>query len=123
MRHPEVTHVNWLEDAFWSARAQQLASAAGEAARAALVVRRGKVIAQAVHARGAPELTAIVEASPRAQGATLYLAHAPAAHAIEVARRARVGRVVLGAGVWLDARAILAWERAGIRVERIAAAA
>jgi len=115
--------VNWLEDAFWSARAEQLARTGGDDARAAIVIRRGRVIAQAVHVRGAPELTAITEASPRAHGATIYVAHPPDVIAIDVAQRARVGRIVLGAGVLLDARSMLAWQRAGVRIDRIAAAA
>ena len=112
--------MNTLEDTFWSARTAQLAGAAGEGARAALVVRRGRAIAQAIHLRGAPELTAIVDASPRAHGATLYVAHAPDAYAIDIARRAGIGRVVLAAGVALDRRAAFAWEDAGIRVDRAA---
>ena len=115
--------MNWLEDAFWSARVAQLASSEGKDGRAALIVRRGRVIAEAIQDRGAPELVAIARATPRAHGATLYLAHAPDALAIDLARRARVGRIVLGAGVWLEARTALAWERSGIRIDRIAAAA
>jgi hypothetical protein len=115
--------MNWLEDAFWSARAAQLASSAGAEGRAALVVRRGRLLAQAIEERGAPELAAIAQATPRAHGSTVYLAHPPDALAIELARTARVRRIVLGAGVWLEPRKALDWERSGIRVERIAAAA
>jgi hypothetical protein len=104
------------EDVFWADRAQQLIRRAGGRHRVALVVREGKLVSQVLHASGAPELTAIVEASPRAAGGALYLAHAPDPRAIELARRTRVARLVLTADTPVDKSTVRAWEDAGVRV-------
>jgi hypothetical protein len=103
------------EDSFWAERAEQLLRRAGGEHRVALVVREGRVVSQVLHARGAPELTAIVEASPRAAGASLYLAHPPDPRAIELARRTRVAALVV-TGTSLDRTTCDAWETAGVRV-------
>lgn len=108
--------MNENEDSFWTARAEQLLRRAGGQHRVALVVRDGRIVSQVLHARGAPELTAIVEASPRAAGAALYVAHPPDPRAIELARRTRVATLVLTAGTSLDTSAMRAWETAGVRV-------
>jgi hypothetical protein len=105
-----------IEDAFWADRAEQLIRRAGGEHRVALVVRDGRVVAQVVHARGAPELTAIVEASPRAAGASLYVAHCPDPRAIELARRVRVATLVITSGAPVDVSTVRAWETAGVAV-------
>ena len=104
------------EDAFWAERAEQLNRRAGGQHRVALVVRDGRVVAQVVHARGAPELTAIVEASPRAAGASLYVAHWPDPRAIELARRVQVATLVVTSGDPIDVPMLRAWETAGMTV-------
>ncbi len=104
------------EDLFWAERAQELLHRAGGQHRVALLVREGRLLTQVLHARGAPELTAIVEASPRAAGAALYLAHAPDPRAIELARRTRVAALVLTGGTLVDPSTVLAWEHAGLQV-------
>ncbi|AKF05635.1 hypothetical protein [Sandaracinus amylolyticus] len=90
--------MNTLEDAFWSARASALA--AQSHGRAAIVVKRGKRLAEAVtsSARQAAIHLAILDAGAAARGATVYLAQAPTRDALELASRARVQRIVVPAG-------------------------
>ncbi|UJR81758.1 hypothetical protein [Sandaracinus amylolyticus] len=87
--------MNMLEDAFWSARASALA--ARSRGRAAIVVKRGKRLAEAVtsSARVAAIHLAILDAGSAARGATVYLAQAPTRDALELASRARVQRIVV----------------------------
>ena len=107
------------EDDFWAEHARDLVRRAGGGHRVALVVREGRVVSQALHTRGAHELTAIALASPRARGGSLYVAHLPDPRAIELARRTQVAALVL-AGTSLEADARAAWEIAGVRVRILA---
>ena len=102
------------DDDLWLARALDLVRLVGPHARAAIVVRCGKQVAQAVQSSGAPDVTAMTLACPRAREATLYLTHAPGPHARDFAKRVGVRRVVVACA--LDVTEIDDWTRAGVEL-------
>lgn len=111
--------MNALEDAFWSARAIHLARLSGGRSGAAVVIRRGKSIAESVaDLRHAPELGALFAAGGRARGGTLSLSHLPTPRAAEVARERGITRLVLPHTCVLQGPSLGVWIDASIRVER-----
>lgn len=101
------------DDDLWLGRALELVRLVGPSARVAIVVRDGKLIAQAVQLGGDADVTALTLASPRGQGGTLYLAQAPGRHAFGLAQRVGIRRAVLAAHVELVPAERERWESLG----------
>lgn len=117
-------------DELWADRTRLFARARGSDGRAALVARGSRLLSLATHARVSaatrdqrpPEVTALLEATSRSAGATLYVTHRPDGDALEMASRAGIARVVLVADVPITMSTVSEWKHAGMRVEWSAAA-
>ncbi|MFO0687044.1 MAG: hypothetical protein U0234_33575 [Sandaracinus sp.] len=112
------------EDDLWLSRAAELVGLVGPSARVAIVVRDGKLIAQAVQRGGDADVTALTLACPRGRDGTLYLAQAPGPHSFALARRVGIRRMVLAAHVTLVPAELERWASLGspsARAEEIAA--